>query len=75
MTTQERLREILNNIEIGDYPAPGWSDKTFEAILDLIETEIIGADKPENSFDEDYVNGWNNCLEQQRTTLRGKNND
>lgn len=38
-------------------------------LFEQIRSEVIGEDKPDNSFDEDYINGWNNCLAEQREAL------
>lgn len=38
-------------------PTP-YTDRFTEAVV-----------QPDNSFDEDYINGWNNCLAEQREAL------
>jgi hypothetical protein len=46
--------------------------QVYKAIKQLIVDEfekIIGEDKPHNSFDEDYINGWNNSLEDLRQKI------
>jgi hypothetical protein len=56
----------------------GAQEKSLQRAKDLIKQsqvdllERVGeglVDKPENTFDEDYVNGWNNCLDEQREAL------
>jgi hypothetical protein len=46
------------------------ADLIKQSQLDILERVSEGlVDKPENTFDEDYVNGWNNSLEKQREAL------
>ena len=46
-----------------------WHKAEIAKLFEQIRSEVIGEDKPDNSFDEDYINGWNNCLAEQREAL------
>lgn len=46
-----------------------WHKAERAKLFEQIRSEVIGEDKPDNSFDEDYINGWNNCLAEQREAL------